>query len=317
MNTRALAGLALALLPAAAAPPGILEAGIRQGALLAGPLGTPPAVVVAGGAGRALPAFSPDARRVAFVQATDRHRALADVVVVDRAGHELSRTAIEPVEPGTAYAGMRYVEALRWIGPDRILIRGSINPSQSQYYEIDAAAGRVVADVIDDESAAAVSPDGRRIATLSGSPHFTPEAEQRPVLSIDGTPVWHGAAGTVLAAPPRFSPDGTALAWAARDGTGRTMLLIWNGTALRRIAVPAPAGATLALRWPASGLTLTTTDAGHARAWALRGAALAPSLARTEEAVALRERLARAAGLTEPDFWCADCALRELPRGTE
>ena len=287
----------------AATPSAVLEAGIVQGALVAGPAGGTLTSLAKGGPPRGLPAISPDGTHIAFVQLADKRVALADVVVVALNGQVVSRTKVEPVLADTAYSGMQAIESLRWISPERIAVRGSINPSQSQYYVIEVAYGRIVADFTDDASSAAFSPDGLHVAALSGSPHFGPGA---PVLSLDGKPVWQALRGATLAGGPSFSPDGASLAWAARDAAGHATLDVWNGATLRQAAVPAAPDALLDVGWRWAHATVTAQSAGRTLAWAETGDGRTSQVVAPARENTKRERLAaqaRAAGVNEVDFW--------------
>ena len=333
MRIRAIGGLVSlgflmgASAPAAASGPGprdIEEAGIVRGALVAGPAGGRIVPLVQGGQGRSLPVISPDGTRIAFIQATDKSVALDDLVVVARDGHELARAHIEPVIENTAYAGMRYVEAVRWISPTRVVVSGSINPSTSQYYTIDASTGAMLDDFTDDASRPAFSPDGRHVVVLGESPHFTPADERQPVLLLDGKPIWTPAKGTALAAAPAFSPDGQRIAWASRDTQGRTSLNVRDGASLHTAPLPVAPDSDVTLAWSGSRVVATASPLGvpgQARAWSAdaQGRALTAQLAVDPKAAAraLQRALAKdaaAAGVQDPDFWCAACSLAGLPR---
>ena len=310
---------------ASAAPADVLETGIVNGALVFGHAGTSLAVLAHGGGARGLPCLSPDGTRIAFTQVTDPARALADVVVVAPDGRELSRTPIEPVLPDVGYTGMQYVDGLRWISGRQLAVRGAINPAQSQYYVVDAAAGKIVSDFVDDGSRAAFSPDGRQVARLADSPHYVADADRTPALLLDGKPVWQAARGGSLASEPRFSADGASLAWADRDAAGKAGLDIYGDGALHHVPLPAAPAGTLGVYWAGSRAVATASPAGGAGrtlAWSASrtGAELTAQLASdpAASAEALRatlQRQARAAGVQEPDFWCASCALSVLPRG--
>ncbi len=310
----------------------IFEAGIDHGALVVRTGDQPPRMVQGGGGARALPVWSPDGGRIAFVQAIDRRLGLADLVVVSSAGVELARVTIEPVTADTAYAGMRFVEAVRWLSNDRIVVRGSLNPSQSQYYVVDAGAARITDDFVDDRSAAAFSPDGRHVASQTGSPHFVSAQQHAPQMAVDGKTIYPAAGRTAadFASEPRWSADSGSLAWLVqRSAPAATALVIWNAGALSETAVPLGAGKPYALFWSGKRVVVTTrgAGAGQARAWSIdangggaktlaASAAVDPQAA----ALALRERLAaaaRAAGLAQPDVWCRACGLESLPRSSE
>lgn len=311
-------------------------AGIDHGSLMVRDgVAAPARMVHGGGPGRALPAWSPDGERIAFVQATDRQVGLADLVVVSATGVELSRVTIEPAGSGVAYAGMRAIEALRWVADDRIAVRGSINPSQSQYYVFDVTTRRAVADFIDDRSAAAFSPDGVHVVAHTGGPHFA-HAQQRAMrLELDGQTLATGASGEhadILAAP-RWSNDGRAFAWVVdHRATGRVTLAVWRSGEIHEWPLLLSAGQSAELRWSGARIVITVLDGDRTRptgqAWVVdprdgstvtTTAAAAPpdplAPART-----LRDRLlaqARAQGLREADAWCRSCGLEALVRGTE
>jgi dipeptidyl aminopeptidase/acylaminoacyl peptidase len=332
LATGALLALLAASTPARSAADDLQTAGIDHGALVVRAGTGPVRIVQGGGAARLLPVWSADGTRIAFVQLADRRQALAELVVVSEAGVELARVAIEPVTADTAYAGMRFVEAVRWIAPDRVAVRGSLNPSQSQYYVVDVANGRIVDDFIDDRSAAAFSPDGRHVATQSGSPHFLAADRRVPQLNIDGRPVYPGAGrgDADIVGEPRWSADSRSLAWLLRlKADGSTTLAVWRDGTLHESAVPAARGTQPGLFWQGARVVVTAPGAGAGsaapRAWAFDATGGAPkplaaALDPLADARSLRDRLAaeaRAAGLAQPDLWCRACGLEALPRASE
>lgn len=313
---------------ASAEPADALQAaGIDHGALVVRAGLGPLRVVQAGGAVRMLPVWSPDGGRIAFIQASDRRQALAELVVVSSAGVELARVAIEPVLADTAYAGMRFVEAVRWLSADRVAVRGSLNPSQSQYYVVDVMAGRVVDDFTDDRSAAAFSPDGRHVAAQSGSPHFLPADKRVPQLAVDGQPVFagQGRRDADIVSEPRWSSDSRSLAWLLRQrSSGATSLAVWQDGVLQESALPLASSARPTLFWRGARVVVTDGKAqafsADARAAGLKAVPAATAIDPQAAARSQRERLqaeARAAGMTQPDLWCRACGLEVLPRASE
>jgi hypothetical protein len=314
-------------------PAQLQVAAIDHGALVVRQ-GTAPFITLAkGGRPRALPVFSPDGGKIAFVQSTSPDVALADLVVVGRDGRDVVRVPIEPVREDTEYAGMRYVEQLRWLSPTKVMVRGSINPSQSQYYVADIESGKMVADFTDDESAAAFSPDGAHVATLSGSPHFTPEDKRAPSLAIDNRTVFpeKPRPGLEFLTAPRWSPDSQALAWLVRDRAAeRTALGIWHEGEVREAPVELAADAQADLFWSGRKVILTASQPGvaaHLRAWSAdeTGQGLTSIDARSVSnpraaALDLRSSLLaglRQSGIVQPDVWCSACSLALLPRSSE
>jgi hypothetical protein len=331
-----LAGALLSLIYAhasAALPPGVRTVAIDHGALVIREADGRTVTLAKGGLARALPVWSPDGNSIAFVQSADPKVALADLVVIGRDGVERARVAIEPVLPDTAYSGMQYVESLRWISPRRVLVRGAINPSQSQYYVIDVASRSVVQDFDDDASAAAFSPDGRHLALVSGVPHFTPAARQMPVVSVDGRAIYPvpARAGLAVVATPRWSPDSRGLAWVVRNADHtRNSLVVWHDGTVHEAPLGDEAGGGIDLFWSGNRVLATAAVPGlrpYTRAWSADEASgvvqAVPVTAVVDPAAAAHALLgrlggeARQAGLVQANFWCADCALQALPRESE
>lgn len=299
--------------------------GAREGAIVVRDARGAFRPIAAGGAGRALPVWSPDGGAIAFVQRADRRRALSDLVVTDGSGHERVRVAIEPVRDDIAYAGMRHVEELRWLDAGHVAVRGSLNPSQSQYYVVDISTGRTVAEFIDDASAAAFH--GTSVAYQTGAPHFASADRRAAVIWVDGQQVYPlagSASRFEFPLAPRWSADGRSLAWLARDVAATVqMLVVWRDGAIREHPVALAPDDEPLLFWSDGRWVLKA----RGRAWATDPEALAlaplPAAQAVDplaEAAELRARLAtqaRAAGVVEPDFWCADCPLQRLPRRSD
>lgn len=329
------AGVALcALVVADAAQDAIKIVGVRQGAIVVQEAGGGVRDLVAGGPPRGLPVWSQDGRRIAFVQFVDRDRALADLVVVSDDGREQARVAIEPVTAEFGSAGMRYVEGVQWISPSRVVVHGSLDPSQSQYYVIDIATGQTVADFIDDASGPAFSPDGAHIACRTGSPHWTPAESRAAVLLIDGRPVYPQPArsGVQFAAAPRWSGDSRSVAVVAQDTQASvSRLVVWRDGRLNEQVVDLGVADRVDLAWDGETLYLSAArfdDPKSLRAWAAddEGLTLTPTSsvdarsASSRQVLAMRADLlaaARREGLSNPDVWCDACGLERLPRSSE
>jgi len=259
----------------------------------------------------------------------DTRVALADIVVVDRAGRELARVAIEPVLPDRAYAGMSDVAGLAWISASRLVVHGPINPSQSQYYVIDLARQAVVEDFIDDESAPAFSPDGLHVAILAGAPHFVPPNKSAARLLLDGKTIYPArpVAGLDFVSEPKWSADGSSLAWAVHaPETAHASLVVWHGGETRGVMIPSNATGDLSVSWSGANVLVRAQEGGadgRPLSW-FSDANASPLVARVAQdplaaGIAMRDTLAervRAEGIAEPNFWCTGCALSVLPRAS-
>ena len=79
-----------------------------------------------------LPVWSRDGTKIAYIENTNSAQALATLVIVDKFGQGLSRTAIKPLPNGEVRSGMRFVESVEWIGPEQVAVSGSVNPSTTE-----------------------------------------------------------------------------------------------------------------------------------------------------------------------------------------
>lgn len=323
-----LLALAALLNSAAAEDSSVLkQAGIVNGRVVAGLVGGALTPLTENGRWGSLPVISPNGMRIAFVEETDLKIARADIVVIAMDGRELSRTPIEPVVVGLAYAGMRYIEKLRWITSSRLVVSGSINPSTSQYYIVDTGTGKIGQDFTDDSSQPAFSPDGLHIVVLADSPHFAPQSEESPSLLLDDKPIWKAAKGTVLAAAPQFSPDGSSVAWAELSASGSTALDIWSDRGLHKVPLPVSTDSDMHVFWSGNRAVATASPLGvqgKNLAWSAdaNGADFTAQLPNNpvSAAVAMRNALASkaaSAGVKDANFWCVSCALNLLPRSSQ
>ncbi len=312
----------------------IKTVGLRHGALVVSVPGSPDQEIVKTGPARGLPVWSADGLQIAFVQAVDRTRALAELVIVSAQGREQARIAIEPAEAGVADAGMRYVESLQWISPSRIAVRGSINPSQAQYEVIDVTSGQVVADFVDDGAIAAFSSDGAHVAYQVGSPHFSPVESRSAALLIDGRLAYplSPRPGLQFVSAPQWSADCRCLAVVTQEaGDSVSRLVVWREGQISERGLDLGAADQIELSWAGDQITLKATgfeSPQHPRVWVSDAQGLKLNLVSATQATAdpliqvraLRQATldaARKNGLAEPDAWCAHCGLELLPRRSE
>jgi hypothetical protein len=123
------------------------------------------------GVAKQWPLWSKRGTRIAFLKQVPESVALDRVVVIDTSGKQVAAFDVEPVVHGLGYTGMRAVESMQWLDEDTIVVGGSINPSQSQYYVFHVGSSEV-RDFVDDLSAPAISLDGRSLVATRGVPHW-------------------------------------------------------------------------------------------------------------------------------------------------
>jgi hypothetical protein len=132
------------------------------------------------------PLWSKGGKRIAFLKQVPVSVTLGNVVVVDLSGKQLASFFVEPVEKGMAYAGIRAIESMQWLDENSVVVGGSINPSQSQYYVFHVGSS-MVQDFVDDLSAPAISLDGRTIDATTGVPHWKHETDRDSVFLRPGS----------------------------------------------------------------------------------------------------------------------------------
>lgn len=297
-----------------------------------------------------LPVWSRDGTKIAFVDDADPAVALAWLVVLDQHGQPLSRLPIKPLAAGEVQGGMRFVESVEWLGTDRVVVSGTINPSSTESLVYDLSRRVVVAAYVDDAQGASFSPDGRHVLLVDGAPHFTAAAARAPVLRLDGRPVLSGLpADPGALGPVRWSADRSRFAFMARDasdgdrvvlgdvpggGAGWVDLpaskseaptlpaLFWSGQDLhvQRLVPAGQQGAAVEGRGAAPGARqqlledLVLVGPTGRRRWK-RMAEPAPNPLRAAEAFrneALRHSLPP--GAQDADVWCKACALDAMTR---
>lgn len=345
------AGASLSAEPAAAAPlPGLRIAAVRDGQVC---------VSLDGGALRCfgqassrarLPAWSRDGERVAYIDEAEPGAALAWLVVTGPQGQPLVRLPIKPLADGEVRSGMRAVEALEWLGSERVVVSGTLNPSSTESLVFDVGRAAVVAEYVDDGRGASFSPDGRHVLLVEGAPHFTGAQARAPVLSLDGKAVLEGLhADLAELGPVRWSTDGTRFALTARDAAGRHRLVLGHAQTSAAHWVDLPpsspgASAAPALFWSGHELhvqRLVLVGKGRAAVQTARSAPGARQLGIEDQVLSAEQgrsawkrvpepvinpvraaaqlrsaALGQAlpAGVVDADVWCRACVLNQVAR---
>lgn len=287
---------------------------------------------------KALPTWSQDGDRVAYLESSRDAPGQQQLKIVDLRGRAVFQASLAGEAQG-AVAAMGRIDRIQWIAADRVAASGSVNPSTMEAVVFGLGGAPAVTEVYSDGVAPAFSPDGAHYAYVSGSPHFTPLDQRAPTLQIDDRPVVNDLDPRATLSPIAWSADSRSAAIAAAIPGARDLRvhIVTGGTA-RTVVVPAPAkDFEAALQWNDGALIVDqrdVADGGTIAAWridpARSSAAPAPlrAIAGTmrpaapdpaADARALAFPLiqaARAQGGSQEDFWCADCAFSKLPRRT-
>jgi hypothetical protein len=293
------------------------------------------------GLAKSLPVWSPDGNRIAFVRISARP-GLGDIVVLSSTGQELLAATFRPSDANVS--GMRFIEELEWISPERLMVSGSMNPSTGESAVIDARTGKEVAGYLADGPSVAFSPDAKHVAYEAPVPHFMPVEERRPRLCLDDGCDLRRASGGYPSDPQRhiefatypvWSPSSSVVAVLAQDYRTNGLLLIAQSAGGQATEFPLPASSPgrsifgynseneklYRIYWSGETAFAVAGDA----AWKLEphGTALIPVLPESvptgdiTAALQLRrveEARFKALGASQVDSWCASCALRLLPR---
>jgi hypothetical protein len=147
-------------------------------------------------------ALSPSSDRLAYYEGCpEPENCTPAIVILDVAGQR-----VRSIQPKTDQGLCISILALSWAGPGNVAIECHINPSLSEYVEIDAATGRTTRDLLGYEFTR--SPDGKRVAHVGWIVHFAPPYAKSHYLQVDDTTVYPLPAGRGpvkqegLSAPP-------------------------------------------------------------------------------------------------------------------
>lgn len=219
---------------------------------------------------KAFPVWSKDGIKIAYIERSGNARSLARLVVADTHGQTLVSWPIQPVTAGEIPSGMRAVESVEWIGSDKIVVSGSINPSTTEYLVFDANSGLLEHEFNDDGFGAAFTSDGKLRAYVTGAPHFTRAKHRAPKLLVnDAEIVDFSRHASVIAGQPLWSSDNSTLAVPmladliggsgsskSSQAAARRSVLVWNrrSRAVASIDLPFMGDRTFSLAWQNASL---------------------------------------------------------------
>lgn len=113
--------------------------------------------LTAEGARKWIPRESLDGARIAFVEAGEG--ALGYIRLITAQGDTVKVIPFRPIGP-ISVGGMRFIEDLEWVGPNRLAVSGSVNPENCEYVVLDVNTGKE--EKGDRRPGRGASPGGRR-----------------------------------------------------------------------------------------------------------------------------------------------------------
>ncbi len=294
------------------------------------------------------PLWSKDGTKIAFERKIDRGVALDNLIVIDpETGQTLATLLICPTSPGEEY-DVRYIEGFEWLTEDKIVAKGSIDPSSTHTFVYDINTGKELTDYVDHDGGAVFSPDGEHAATRNGSPHFTPEPDRAPELDIDNQRVYPAnGIHPVFLSKPAWSQDSEKVAVVVEDDESKQPSVVVCGLkgGCPSTALPTPAKLSpddrFIIQWkdgrvfasyPASFFTWAHGTVPETT-WSLQpgdanAVVSAPRPSAYDSQLSYQNQVQKLGGDAaenllkqiqkqgggEPDLWCQDCGLAKLPR---
>ncbi len=210
------------------------------------------------------PHWSPDGKRLAYFLPLDRSRAIARLGVINADGTEAHELLFHPVGP-VVIGGMRFVEVMRWLDKERLVLDGSINPNNCEYSVVDAATGKEVRGYIGACNTFVDSPDGAHVAYSAPPGIGVQDEDYRRCISIDNTTPYRpeSKSGRLLT-DAVWSADSTTVAAVEHDLVTKEkgVVVVTRSRAVTRVPLPMSIEGTMSLRWVGPRLIL---EAGENR----------------------------------------------------
>ena len=141
--------------------------------------------------------LSPRQDKVAyFEQCSQNEHCTPSVTILDLAGHRLR--SFQPISRGTPSGEpCASILSTAWVGQNAISTECHINPSLSEYIEIDVTSGQTTRHLFGYDFMP--SPDGKTVAHVGWIPHFAPPFRKSNYLQLDDTTVYPFPKGTAPA----------------------------------------------------------------------------------------------------------------------
>lgn len=177
---------------------------------------------------KSLPHWSRDGKKIAFIEGVDKSLGLAGLRVIDDNGNEKARVLVRP-KGDIPIEGMRYVEELKWMGSDRVLIGGSVNQNNAEYTIVQLPNGKEIMSFLCDAFSAKSSPDGQHVACWGEITPSTPDADRFENLTVDGSQVFPLDGEQIhIFSMPVWTEDSKSLAILVQRADHQPQALVWS-----------------------------------------------------------------------------------------
>lgn len=186
--------------------------------------------ITSGGAFKRSPRLSPDGKLIAFAQKSQNPGTLAEIGIVSVAGEPIKVIPFRPPTP-IPVGGMRFIEEIEWVGPDRLAVSGSVNPENCEYVVVDLTSREEVEHNPGACTSFVRSPDGQHLASFLPPGIGVAEDQRSRGLQIDNRIVYRPDKRNIrFIDPPAWSPNSKQIAVIERsvDSGARRVVVAWR-----------------------------------------------------------------------------------------
>jgi hypothetical protein len=263
-----------------------------------------------------LPLFSSDGTRLAFLQKPAQALSLVDLRIVDSSGKNIATVPVRPENSSTTN-DLPSVDRLQWLPNDQVVVSGSLNPSTEESIILDAKTGKELNSIYDDAGGAVFSPDGIHVAYVTGSAHFMPAEDKRPIVNIDQEQVYpKGNVKIELQSNVAWSDDSKEISFVAKDSGAATQLVVCPLARACGLLDLSQAAPPFTVSW--SGMQILLNSAGKTLSIDPKMGQITPFTpppAKAAEQESLRLRIENEGGRSI-DVWCDGCTPSSSRRKT-